>query len=320
MAKEDHFVWDEGLKRHINDKDCGCIWRHAFGWEEESKVTVCHYAMNSFNALDERNTIYNKNHKQRAKNLGYITDKTEKVSKKAKNEVEKVHKELENSKDLSEFLELYYGKHLGGPLRYLLIHEQGWWVGHTIDNDHVPKNKDEYKTKGAQVNFLPRKNEKKGGYGKWYPYFHEHHHILPQGAYRDYVIYATDEDIDDRIKISVTSGWNINDKPNMIMLPEEVMVGRIIQLPAHKFWGEFGHEDYSKSIKDDLREVQQKMQKAVDEKKPCEETEIKLELKDMLIAKSKMYYDKIVRMGMDESIDSLIRLDDERLEEKQEVK
>ncbi len=301
MSDEDkHLVWNDALAAHKNDKKCGCIWRHAEGYAEGADKTVCHYAMNSFEALSGRTDVYNKNHRAKGIALGYMYPTTMKATKSAKQEVAAAHKKLGKDKDLADFINEFYGKHLGGPLRYLKLDEEGWFVGYKIANS--PKTRI---LKGRQVNFYPHKNETTGGYGKWYPYYHEHHHIFPQGAYRDYVIYGTNEGADDRIKISLTSGWNINHKTNMIMLPEEVMVGRIIELPAHKFYGEFGHSSYSESIAEDLNEVLAKMDEAVEEGKPCELTDIKIELRDMLIAKSQKYYSEILNMGTDTTTDSL---------------
>jgi hypothetical protein len=303
MGKQDHAIWDESLAKHEPKDNCGCIWRHCGGWDKSP--TPCHYAMNSYKALSERKKLYNNNNKQRAIDLKYIDENT-KSTDYATAAVAQGRKDSNTTKSLSQFLKQYLKRHFNGPLHWLVISEKGWDVGYTIDIKCVPKNQ---LHKGPRSNFLPYKRDELGsGWGNWYPYYHEHHHIFTQGTYRDYVIYGTDIDIEDRIKITIASEWNINHKSNVIMLPEEIMVARIVQLPAHKYWGQFGHKDYSLSIKDDLREILNKMNEAVKEKKPCEKTDIKLELKQMLIDKSIMYYKKIMAMGKSDSIDSLVSL------------
>lgn len=288
MGKK-HTKWDD-LKNHEKKKGCGCIWRHASGWD--SSPTDCHYAMNSYNALDGRQSSYNNDNKQRAIDLGYLDPDDKDPTDQAKKDAAKGLNTKKNSKIVNKYL----GKHLTGPLHWLRINKNGWNVGYTINSVHLQSKN--MVAKGPRPNFLPcKKNETISGYGWWYPYYHEHHHIFSQGAYKEYVIYGTGKDITKRIQITLASGWNINNETNMIMLPSEIIVARIIQLPAHRFWGTPGHKDYSQSIKKDLENVLDKMNEAIKENKPCEETDIKIKLKKILDAKSTKFYTKIIAMN-----------------------
>lgn len=151
------------------------------------------------------------------------------------------------------------------PIDLLRSEPRAWHVGFRIT--HVVKPWWP-KAGPAQVppaeNFLPRPH---GGWHFYFPYRHNHHHLISAGAFREYVLDAPAEGqatpFTRRIVI-LKSGWNINRRENIILLPTEEAVADIAALPAHCPWETRSHPNYSESVKDDLTKVRKAIDKASD--------------------------------------------------------
>jgi hypothetical protein len=68
MGKK-HASWDFFKDYHQGEKP-GCVWIHSGGWGD----TACHYAMNGYKASKSRLDMYNKDHRQVAKDQRYVFD------------------------------------------------------------------------------------------------------------------------------------------------------------------------------------------------------------------------------------------------------
>ncbi|HEY8211698.1 MAG TPA: AHH domain-containing protein [Myxococcaceae bacterium] len=81
------------------------------------------------------------------------------------------------------------------------------------------------------------------------PYNHNGHHILPFEAMAQ-LSYA-------ELRLVQDSGYNLNDKPNMIILPCNEEYGYALRLPAHPY----DHPSYTKAIKKMIAKLKQKLAK-----------------------------------------------------------
>jgi len=235
-------------------KPCGCIWKHATGYG----TSDCHYAVNGYNASDGRKAdMYNKHdHRQRAKEMGYAVDAPAGAKRgdlKVGPAVGAALRRKAASKSPS-FKECYERK-FGGALKWLSLDPAGWQYGF-LHSKMIPKGW------AAQKTFWI-KQERSQGYGAWYPYHHNYHHMIPVGAFHEYVI-GEDEKALARVKAMVMSEWNINKGLNIVLLPQEIFVARIVGLPAHCPWGVRHHASYSRSLKAKLKKAKLQIDKAAD--------------------------------------------------------
>jgi hypothetical protein len=270
MGKKKHVSWDF-FKDYHKGKSPGCIWRHSGGWGK----TPCHYAMNSFDVSASRTDMYNKDHRARAKALGYVIDAPADRRKRGDLRLtslisREVGAKARSARKLSEaraaFRKLFEGR-FGGSIKWLSLNEKGWHYGYVLPLEHVPKR---HRTRAPQPTFKVKDKELQG-YGAWYPYHHNHHHLIPQGALQEYVC-GNDDKTQQRVEILCASKWNINGQRNVVLLPQELAVSKIVELPAHCPWGLKKHAAYSGSMKDKLSRAKRQLDKAIKTKK-CEDAE-----------------------------------------------
>ncbi|MFP2930241.1 AHH domain-containing protein [Pyxidicoccus sp. 3LG] len=269
MGKKKHVSWDFFKDNHKGG-DYGCIWRHSGGWGS----TPCHYAMNGYKESGSRLDMYNKDHRANAKAMGYVIDASGdkrrrgdlKLTSRISKEVGAKSRTARKAGDAREaFRKLFEGR-FGGSIKWLSLNEKGWHYGYTLPAEHAPK---KY-TQGPQPTFQV-KNGPAEGYGAWYPYHHNYHHLIPQGALQEHVC-GDDAKTKDRVEVLCASKWNINGPNNIVLLPQELAVSKIVELPAHCPWGLKKHAAYSASMKKKLKIAKQKLDKAV-QTKACEDTE-----------------------------------------------
>src|SRR5205823_4126093 len=79
------------------------------------------------------------------------------------------------------------------------------------------------------------------------PYNHNAHHILP---FESMAQLSYDE-----LKLVQASGYNLNDKLNMIILPCNAEYGYALQLPHHPT----SHDKYSKAVKQMIAKLKKKL-------------------------------------------------------------
>ncbi|MCP3168175.1 AHH domain-containing protein [Myxococcus qinghaiensis] len=269
MGKKKHVSWNLKEQYHQDDTT-GCIWRHSGGYGK----TACHYAMNGYKVSAGRQDMYNKDHRKNAVALGYVLDVSGdnrrrgdlKLTSKISREVRaKARTARKTSEGREAFRKRFEGR-FGGSIKWLSLDKDGWHYGYTLPVGHVPR---KY-MQGPQPTFKV-KNGPAEGYGAWYPYHHNYHHLVPQGALLDFVC-GNDDKTRRRVEILCASKWNINGPNNIVLLPQETSVSKIVELPAHCPWGQKKHSAYSRSMKDMLKDVKRNLDKAM-KTKACEDTE-----------------------------------------------
>jgi hypothetical protein len=118
------------------------------------------------------------------------------------------------------------------------------------------------------------------------PYWHNSHHIIPNGALAGAIQDAADDSKEPKLVNLIKAGllkakYNLNDRTNMINLPMERIVAQCIGLPRHLKRDEsggtpenFSHADYSRKVeillKDIMNDYKSAMAKAL--QKPHPET------------------------------------------------
>lgn len=260
MGKKKHVSWDFKADYHQDDTT-GCIWRHSGGYG----TTACHYAMNGYQVSASRQDMYNRDHRQNALALGYVLDAS--GDKRRRGDLilttmisKEVGAKARSMRKPSEWRETFrkrFEGRFGGSIKWLSLNKEGWHYGYMLPVEHVPR---KY-MQGRQPTFAV-KNGAAGGYGAWYPYHHNYHHLIPQGALQEYVC-GNDDKTKRRVEILCSSKWNINGQDNVVLLPQENAVSKIVELPAHCPWGLKKHAAYSKSMEDMLKDVKQKLDSAI---------------------------------------------------------
>lgn len=260
MADSKHATWEFKNDYHTGDK-YGCIWRHSSSkWEN----TACDHKLNAFEASKSRDDMYAKDHRMNARILGFL-DMYHNFTGKGASEI--LSRAYDKDKD-DKWLKKYF-KRYKTSISWLKKDPNAWHINHTVKGVS-------FKGKSNSNTFVPRPQ---GGPGAWFPYFHNAHHIIPQGAFKEYVIFPSGKVTpSQRRDIVLASKWNINNPDNMVILPQELQIATIAQLPAHCPYGSRSHPEYSKSLKSELKDTKKKIDKAVKTEK-CEDVEeVKLEL------------------------------------------
>ncbi|OUS25278.1 hypothetical protein A9Q99_22055 [Gammaproteobacteria bacterium 45_16_T64] len=273
----DHQAWEYDKDYHSGDS-YGCIWRHdGDGYKFTDKI--CDHKNNAFKASKARKDMFKDvDHEGRSKDLGYV-DATGALSNKGTLAIETYG----SSKDKDEkWVKTFFNRYKTS-MYWLSIDKDAWTIDHQIKDVDI-SHADSSKT------FLPRPQ---GGPGAWFPYHHNAHHIIPQGAFKNFVILADGETSPaQRMKVVLASKWNINDEVNMVILPQELQVAEIAKLPAHCPYFTRSHADYSNSLEKELENVRGQVDKAI-KTDSCEDIdEISLELEEV----SKLMLDKIKLM------------------------
>jgi hypothetical protein len=96
--------------------------------------------------------------------------------------------------------------------------------------------------------------------------------MIPESALHKYLL-GNDDKMEQRVKIVCASKWNINKELNIVLLPQELAVSRIVGLPAHCPWGLRSHPTYSKSMRDKLKDAKAQLDRAM-KTGACEDTEL----------------------------------------------
>ena len=130
------------------------------------------------------------------------------------------------------------------------------------------------------------------------PYLHNYHHIIPNGELNNRLIIKTKGYEDASILIQLMAvQYNINNGVNVVLLPKEQKIARIIQLPTHCPNRSRRHLKYSKHVGKQLEDMAKDI---IDEfeKMDCEEKKLAIEnLRDSLERLSKRLLPEIVKLG-----------------------
>lgn len=150
------------------------------------------------------------------------------------------------------------------------------------------------------------------------PYWHNAHHIIPNGALKGAITKAGKEKagLTNLIKQGLLKAtYNLNDRKNMIILPMEQDVGDLIRLPRH-LRGDgtrrFSHPDYSRDAEEQMKDIIDSYKKiALDALKAVEKTHEKPNAtlsKTALETLSEQLYEQIKNFGQaygGESLDEI---------------
>lgn len=108
---------------------------------------------------------------------------------------------------------------------------------------------------GAFPNFKPKAR------GAHYPYRHQWHHLIPSAALEQGLYH--DEFHRKPLLCLVVGKYNINEKANIVLLPEEAQVGQIIKWPIHPN----NHPHYNDYAKAKLKQARDSLASALDKSK-----------------------------------------------------
>ena len=117
-----------------------------------------------------------------------------------------------------------------------------------------------YPSKGE--NFFPRAH---GGAGWWYPYMHNWHHIIPQSAPYEFIVGDDGDRGAWRLHLLMLANYNINCKENIVLLPLERFVGRVLGLPVHCPYNSCDHPEYTAACESRLVQIRGILDKAITE-------------------------------------------------------
>ncbi|WP_437739445.1 AHH domain-containing protein [Sorangium sp. So ce302] len=131
------------------------------------------------------------------------------------------------------------------------------------------------------------------------PYYHEAHHLIPNGVLNgciqdkfdtiDAVLWAVRAGLLDE-------GYNINHKDNMILLPLDAAIARQLELPRHREFSSYSHRTYSKHVKAKVNKILSANQQNIDN---CELTKYS-DMKDQLVSLSETLFRRVVTAGKEQ--------------------
>jgi hypothetical protein len=182
--KDDHLSWDGPTNNHKQNTDgYGCLWRHTIPrgeWDSHP----CNYPLNGFYACSEgeKKELFSKDFLARAKERNYTSDKSQPVDHVKMRVTSGAEIAIAAGQRKAETLKV--DKYVGqarNELRWL-ERDQGWHI------NVCPEPPPIHKTKKNKPNFYPYKSRTEGGYGAWYPYEHNYHHLIPIGAVEAWIV------------------------------------------------------------------------------------------------------------------------------------
>ena len=185
MSAKDHEEWNK-LKEWHKDEPYGCYMRHPFTNPPPNYRTIkypaCDYQFNGFNtAKSSYPEMYNKDHYARAQRKGLVgVDGRQKLAQ----QVAAQNKSSDWERSMTERIQ--------SPFGLLERDRKAWHIGHTFAGGKVKPwfGKDRTEIDPSQKkfqNFLPYLHD---GWYSQYPYKHNYHHLVPNGAFRELVLNA----------------------------------------------------------------------------------------------------------------------------------
>jgi hypothetical protein len=273
MTEDIHGEFDPNQKWH--GEGYGCVWKHAcHKWnpvtkqlETKSELKECDYRKNGFDVSgSERSGLYNKEHRNKAQRLNYFSKKTigriiDSRWKKSSSSTQGKHQEKTWKNKWKD--------RLMGPIGLLAQDREAWHINHKFKGKLIPWwGKDRRLRSAKAENFKPFTS---GGWHYFFPYKHNYHHLIARGAFSNIVLNGkipSGSKITpyQRLQIVLCKKylhWNINNRDNIILLPNEEIHARIVGLPAHCPWEIPHHHDYTDMIESKLIEVRKAIDKAI---------------------------------------------------------
>lgn len=246
----------------------GCVQRHPNTTGMKSKP--CDYRHNGYEiSKDDRPQHYTNQGRDAGvyKNFRGVTQRVTKPSreKRVEREVATVFRTKKNPSKAQKFFQVMFQ----GPVDTLAKEPKAWDIDRSTPYDELPKNLQGANRPSNPKNFVPRHH---GGHICLVPYHHNHHHLIPNGAFRDYVILA-EEGLDGetvtvprRTMAVLLSKWNINERQNVVILPQQDFISEIVGLIAHCPYGLMSHTEYSQATSTELKRIRKLMDKALKNK------------------------------------------------------
>ncbi|HYO55690.1 AHH domain-containing protein [Archangium sp.] len=242
MAQSEEHV-TQMTRNDLHDKGA-CILRHP---QPPQKFDPCDHMWNGYtiSLTATRKAMYNREvHANSTDRTRAYKDIKEAAGKKKKRSDE-THEDFQAR--LSEFIKKYR-RGVRKAIQPLPENPKAWFIGPESSNP---------------LNFVPKRY---GGSGWKTPYYHNWHHIVPNGAVHEFI--GSGPDGTRRLFLLMTSLYNINCGENIVLLPKQSFVGRALSLPIHCPYGQRSHKKYSKSCESDLTKIAKKLQKVLDAGKP----------------------------------------------------
>ena len=302
MSDEQHKIWEWRSKWHKGEY--GCYFRHG----DPTKYEPCDYQLNGYDASRERESIYNGNHRAIAEEKGYLTDDfgdsrlAELLDAYALEQNRKrLRKRGPVAGNVYRANARVKGKRWKRAMRIMIqssigllrIDPKAWHINHQIKEEVWPWfGPERRKQRPPAKNFLPRNH---GGWHFMFPYRHNHHHMISVGAFRECVINAPAEHPVSRFRravIVLRSGWNINNKDNIVLLPTDIAPADIVGLPAHCPYRTRSHPAYSQSLEQGLQDIRESIDNAIEEKAHDELQDVKIKAEKL----QKTLFDQIKAM------------------------
>jgi len=265
MADDVHGDFDPNERWH--GKGYGCIWKH----EIKKGLEECDYRKNGYDiSKDDRTSVYNGDHFNAAKKLKYIDANGTPSDQAASDLADARMQEFPAGKDAA--WKAKWLENLKNPFGLLAVDKNAWHIDHIFDNGStkvMPWWGSNRKLTTPKSNFLPQPHK---GWHYMFPYKHTYHHLIEKDSFLTYVINAPVPSSAvtqfRRKKIVITKKylhWNINNKNNVILLPNEVPHAEVVELPCHCPWDTCSHPKYSSILKTKLEKVKKKIDAAVED-------------------------------------------------------
>lgn len=263
MASSDtHLAWDPKTLNHTDrPSGFGCLWRHTVADNGGWSAHPCNHMSNGYKvSLSERSALYNKDHQAIARRMKLVREDFG-LSSKAMKRIWKRFPVRDNSKRKRTLADFFDSARQS--LCWLRRGPEGWHLG----AKHLEPVPNQTLKKGNRPQFQPRQNPTQGGYGAFYPYEHNYHHLIPIGAVEEWVIGKGESGSparsDQVVKLILISRWNIHHGKNMVLLPQQEFEALIVGLPAHCPWGVPAHSAYQEALSNRLRRLRRKLDEAI---------------------------------------------------------
>ncbi|RKH28741.1 AHH domain-containing protein [Corallococcus sicarius] len=264
---------------------------------------VCHYGMNSFLAARGREDIHNTRHgktnRERAFDKGYLEkDANNAVTVNSGTDYFLTDIGLKAGKKREPTFQARFEAKYNKSLFWLALNEKGWDVKFRIAPEDAAKNTTDiyrrHQQKDAQgnkqqvyvlsdlsrlarggsaklggkgpENFAILMSQAHRGLGGWYPYDHEHHHLISADAFEKFIMSAPSSagwTYMQRAAVVMQAGWNLHNADNMLLLPSETFAADVLDLPAHCPWESPDHPEYTRDLNGLLAPVQKKVDEAL---------------------------------------------------------
>jgi hypothetical protein len=298
-------------KSHLDDpQGTGCVWRWT---RDKHNADCCDHTKQSYSACKGRAPYVSGEYLARWEATHLKRKIYEDKLKQKQARVAEVLKDKKASRGLRDWAENFDSDKwlekkramLGDAFHRLEVKESpAWQVGVkvTLTDEQAKRYFGRVQRRSPQENHKPRRD---GGLGGWYPYDHEHHHILPISSVAAILSPAKEAagTKEDRLEIIKLSQWNINCEGNVMILPIDVNVSRIVRLPAHCPWGGW-HQPYLDQVKKELGPVRDALDAACKKKEQAKKDQKHEALEEgaanvapLLRRAQKAMYDSIVAKG-----------------------